>query len=196
MDKMHACILSLSPTVLTFDASLPSFPFLHTHSHLSIPKMEDGNNFGVTIQLQALKHIADSQDKLQKQLEELVKYHASRADAVEKCKLPSTSTSTTTTKTEASSSGKDKEKGDVASNSSSQTVEQKQVESSGSTSSELVFRQDAVVAVDVLYYVKAKTLCSLAVTSLLSALDFVEKNKDKIEAPKGKGSGSAFSSMY
>ena len=157
--------------------------------------MEDGNNFGVTIQLQALKHIADSQDKLQKQLEELVKYHSSRADAVEKCKLPSASNTTTTTKTESNSSGKDKEKGDVASNSLSQTVEQKQVESS-STATDLVFRQDAVVAVDVLYYTKAKTLCSLAVTSLLSALDFVEKNKDKIEAPKGKGSGSAFSSMY
>jgi hypothetical protein len=163
--------------------SLTLLSLLLFKSHLSIPKMEDGNNFGVTIQLQALKHISDAQEKLQKQLEELIKYSASRADAVEKCKLPSASSTTTTTKTDANSSGTDKDKGETATTSSSQTVEQKKVESS-TTATDLVFRQDAVVAVDLLYYIKAKNLFSLALTSLMSTLDFVEKNREKIEAPK------------
>lgn len=152
-------------------------------SHLCIPKMEDGNNFGVTIQLQALKHINDAQEKLQKQLDEVMKYSSSRADAVEKCKLASASSTTTTTKTDVTSNGTDKEKGETANSSTSQTVEQKKVESSHS-GMDLAFRQDAVAAVDLMYYSKAKNLFSLALTSLLSTLDFVEKNRDKIEAPK------------
>ncbi|GKY92026.1 hypothetical protein MPSEU_000174200 [Mayamaea pseudoterrestris] len=186
---------TLTTTLDAVDMVLTTMGTVERFIHLSIPKMEDGNNFGVTIQLQALKHINDSQEKLQKQLEELVKYYATRADAVEKCKLPSTSSTMTTTKVEANASGTDKEKGDTANSSTSQTVEQKKVESS-STASELVFRQDAVVAVDVLFYSKAKNLFSLALTSLLSALDFVQKNQEKIEAPRGKNTGTAYSSMY
>lgn len=133
--------------------------------------------------MQALKHIGDLQDKLQKQLEELSKYSATRADAVEKCKLPSISSTTTTTKTESENSGKDKEKGDTGSQSSSQVTEQKQVESKA-TVAEAVHRQDAVVAVDVLYYSKAKNLFHLALTSYMSVLDFCDKNKDKLAQPK------------
>jgi hypothetical protein len=145
--------------------------------------MEDGNNFGVTVQLQLLKHIHEQQEKLSKSLEELTKYHSSRADAVEKCKLPNQTQTTTVTKTQSDSSGTDKEKGDTANQSTSQSTEQKQVESK-TTATDLVFRQDAVVAVDLVYYSKAKNVYDSAITSLMAVLDFYEKNAEKIEAPR------------
>lgn len=164
--------------------------------HLTIPKMEDGNNFGVTVQLTALKQITDSKDLLAKGLDELFKYSSARADALEKCKLPSQSTSTSTTQSESSSKGNTTEKGDATSTSTSTAKEEKTTESVQS-SPDLELRKLAVTAVDLSYYCKAKSLFQSALIAYMASLDFMEKNSEKIALPKGeKGSGSAFSSMY
>jgi Proteasome activator pa28 beta subunit len=109
LTKTVAATRDVVDTVLTFLATTSLY------IHLSMPKMEDGNNFGVTVQLAALKHMADLTDKLAKGWEETcAKYASARAEALEKCKfLPATSTVTSTTTLSSSSVGNTTEKGDA-----------------------------------------------------------------------------------
>jgi hypothetical protein len=175
------------------DAILGDMVLLEQYIHLTIPKMEDGNNFGVTVQLTVLKQITDSKDLLTKNLDELSKYASSRADALEKCKLPSQSTSFSTTKSQSDAAGNDKEKGDTKTTQTSTTKEEKTTESS-SVSPELKYRKMAVTAVDVAYFSKAKNLFQTAMIGYMAALDFMSKNSDKIALPKG--SEGKYASMY
>jgi len=52
------------------------------------------------------------------------------------------------------------------------------------------------VAVDVLFYSKAKTAMETALTAYTTTIDFLDKNKEKIEKPKGSAGRSGYSSMY
>lgn len=193
----NAAVTALvSATLDATDAVLTDLNTMEQYIHLTIPKMEDGNNFGVTVQLTALKQITDSKDLLAKGLDELLKYPSTRADALEKCKLPSTSKSVSTTTSQADSAGNNTEKGDNKSTSTSTSKEEKTTESS-SSSPELAHRHLAVTAVDVQYYNKSKALFQAGATGYMAALDFLTKNAEKIALPKGeKGSSSAYSSMY
>jgi Proteasome activator pa28 beta subunit len=158
----------------------------------NIPKMEDGGNFGVTVQLAVIKHVQDLSEKLLKGAEELAKYHASRADALEKCKnLPSTSV------TKSSSKGTSEATGGKEEGKESKASEEDKTTTSTSSGPDAVERAKAVVAVDCLYWHKAKVQLQTIITGYVSALDFLEKNATKIAQPKGsQGSGSHFSSMY
>jgi Proteasome activator pa28 beta subunit len=158
----------------------------------NIPKMEDGGNFGVTVQLAVIKHVQDLSEKLLKGAEELAKYHASRADALEKCKnLPSTSA------TKSSSKGTSEATGGKEEGKESKASEEDKTTTSTSSGPDAVERTKAVVAVDCLYWHKSKVQLQTILTGYVSALDFLEKNATKIAQPKGsQGSGSHFSSMY
>lgn len=162
---------------------------------MTIPKMEDGNNFGVTVQLAALKQLKDDKEQLQKLLEDLSKYSATRADAMEKCKLPASSKSKTTTQSTSNAETKGGEKeGTTSSNSKS---EEEKTTESASQIAEARFRQDAVWAIDALYYSKARNAFMSALTCFMTAVDFMDKNKEKIAAPKGSSGGRhSYSSMY
>ena len=165
---------------------------LEQYINLTIPKMEDGNNFGVTVQLALLKQISDSREKVfDAALEDLMKYSSSRADALEKCKEPSTSITETSTTSESNSQENTEEK-----SSKSSSKETKTVVSKSEPTSALTSRQNAVTAVDVLYYNKAKSAYFRALTAYLSSLDFYDKNQEKISAPKGSRGGGGYSSMY
>lgn len=78
----------------------------------------------------------------------------------------------------------------------SETNEEK--ESSASTSGPVhEARLSAVVAVDTLYYSKARNIFQACIVSLIAAIDFMDKNQTKLLQPKGsQGSSSGFSSMY
>ena len=170
---------------------------LEHYVSLTIPKMEDGNNFGVTVQLAALKYMAENKEKINKGLDEVSKYYSSRAEALEKCKLPAMNKTTVVTKTDSESEGFTTEKGDAKSNETKTSTEEKETQTTAFRSPELEYRKQAVTAVDVLHYQKAKALLQTAITGYAMAADFLEKNKEKIAEPKGSpGSGSAFSSMY
>mmetsp|Transcript_33537 Transcript_33537/g.69796 ORF Transcript_33537/g.69796 Transcript_33537/m.69796 type:complete len:201 (-) Transcript_33537:39-641(-) len=164
---------------------------LERYITLTIPQMEDGNNFGVTIQLAVLKQITEAREKNDSAMEELMKYSSSRADALEKCKLPSVSISETETVSESNSQENTEEK-----SSKSTAKETKTIKSKTEPSPALAARQQAVVAVDVLYYSKAKTAYSRAVTAYLTVLDFYDKNQKKISQPKGTQGSSSYHSMY
>jgi len=162
---------------------------------LTIPKMEDGNNFGVTVQLAALKQMSDDRERLVKFLDELSKYASSRADALEKCKFPSSTGSKITSKSSSNGESKGGEKEGTSSSTESKVVESKT--ETAVDAPEVYFRKQAVVAVDTLFYSKAKMALRSAMTSYMMAIDFIEKNKEKIEKPKGSAGGrSAYSSMY
>jgi len=182
--------------------SLEHAAIIEQYISLTIPKMEDGNNFGVTVQLALLKQISDFTEKTLKQTEELTKYYAARADAVEKCKYlgtTSTSKSTTTSKSNGTSTGgKDDDDSGKPKNSSSEETktEEKRSESNTQTPEGPLRAEAVVTGVDVLYYAKAKTLYSTVVSGYCSVLDFLEKNEEKLGAPKGSAGSRSYHSMY
>jgi len=186
---------ALTASLEAVDQTISSSLTMERYILLTIPKMEDGNNFGVTVQLAALKHMKDDREKLDKVLEDLTKYQETRANAMEKCKLPSTNKSKTTSQSTGNAKVKGGEKEGVTSSSDTKT-EEKTVESANQLA-EAAFRQQAVWSVDALYYSKAKGAFMSALTSFMTAVDFMEKNKEKISAPKGESGGRAgYSSMY
>lgn len=185
------CAVTLDVT----DSTQHMLAVLEHYVRINIPKMEDGNNFGVTVQLAALKQVNDAQDKLAKAIDDVVKYASARADAIEKCKLPTESQ----TKTTSNSTSDSKTEGDEPKN-SKEAKSSTETKSTNTTTNfcESDMRKNAVIFVDLQYYSKLKNLYRLAMTEYISALDFLEKNSQKIDQPRGSrdGSGSAYSSMY
>jgi hypothetical protein len=194
--KNDTCSTAIAVTLDAIDCALQTIATIEQYVHLSIPKVEDGGNFGVSIQLAAIKVLNDQNEKLDKYMEDLLKYTSSRADALEKCKLLSTVSTKTATMATNESAGTDKEKGDTATNNKSQSTEEKSIESM-SNLVEGTLRKQAVIAVDVRYYQKAKYVLSAVITALLVVADFMDKNQSKIAAPKGESSSRGYSgSMY
>jgi hypothetical protein len=160
-----------------------------TFLHLHIPKMEDGNNFGVTVQLSLLKEISDLQEAVTKGVDDLSGYHSARAEALSKLSLPSTSGSVTKSTSVTTTDGKQEDK-------TSETKEEKKA-TNDTSGPVYAARVSALVAVDTLYYAKAQRIFQSNLTLYLATLDFFDKNKDKLEMPKGAGGARAsFHSMY
>ena len=145
--------------------------------------MEDGNNFGVTVQMTVAKFLKDTREELAKKLESVASYYSSRADAVDKLGLPKKSTSQT--KTESSTESKGGKDGDETKSSTSVVKEEK--ESNGSKVD--IHRTKAVLAIDVQCYSDLFTSVNLLLTDYVTVLDNMEKNEAKLKAPKGSGSG-------
>lgn len=158
----------------------------------NIPKMEDGNNFGVTVQLAALKHVADVQERLSKGVDELLKHASQRADALEKCKQYSSSSKVTTTSrgTSQSQGGKDGNTNETKSG------EEEKTTTTATNGPDAAERLQALVAIDCAFWYKAKVHVQALLTGYVAALDFLEKNATKIAQPKGSQSGGHFTSMY
>lgn len=148
---------------------------------LHIPQMEDGNNFGVAVQLAALKQLKDSSESLSKGLNDLSKYYSDRADAMDKLGLSSES-----------SSKVQKEENDGTDAKIIITKETKICEGQ-----QEFHRVEAVYAVDTKYYAIAKRTLRAVKSAYISNLDFLFKNAEKIEKPKGDNDGgSRFTSYY
>jgi Proteasome activator pa28 beta subunit len=189
-----SCQSAVAATLDAVDHVLTVCAALERYIQLAVPKVEDGGNFGVSIQLAAIKVITDQVEKLEKGSEELFKYASTRADALEKCKLAATTQTKSATTTVSESAGNDKEKGEIKSNSTTRSTEEKSVDTVSSTV-ESALRKQAVVAVDVRFFGKAKSTMTATILALLAVVDFMDKNKVKIAEPKGD-SGSRNGSMY
>eukprot|EP01126_Amoeba_proteus_P055257 TRINITY_DN6848_c0_g1_i1.p1 TRINITY_DN6848_c0_g1~~TRINITY_DN6848_c0_g1_i1.p1 ORF type:complete len:213 (-),score=31.03 TRINITY_DN6848_c0_g1_i1:135-773(-) len=72
----------LKPELLRFIENLNS---LKIWIHLNIPRIEDGNNFGVSVQEETLSEIARAEDTTFQTLDALTKYFVTRAKLVSKC---------------------------------------------------------------------------------------------------------------
>merc|ERR1719253_660402 len=72
---------------------------------LHIPQMEDGNNFGVTVQMTVSTFLKETREEWMKQLEKIPAFYSSRADVQIKCLTSKTTSAETTTQTESNTVG-------------------------------------------------------------------------------------------
>ena len=181
---------AVTTTLDAIDSMSQDAQTLETFVHLHIPQMEDGGNFGVSIQLALVKQISDLQEATKKSIEDLAGYAGARADAIDKLKLPSASSSITKSTSTSTTDGKKEDK-------TSESTEEKTTTNDGPGTSGYDSRVAALVAVDMLYYAKAKRAYQSTMTLYVATLDFLDKNKEKLTKPKGnEGSSRGYSSMY
>lgn len=183
---------ALAETINIIDIVTTNMTLLEQFIMLSIPQMEDGNNFGVTVQLALLKQITDYRDKNNTHLDELMKYNTTRADLIEKLKLPTVVITETKIQSESKGIENNEDK-----NSSSSNQETKTISTRNDIHAMLLQqRQQSIVTNDVLFYNKAKHIYSQTVSMYLAILDFYHKNQTKLLQPKGSRGSSTYSSMY
>jgi hypothetical protein len=143
--------------------------------------MEDGNNFGVTVQMTISKALKETKEALVKKMEVIPSYYTSRADLIDKFSLSkSTITQTKTTTKLDSKGGKD---GDESKESCTQVTEEK-------TSGSVIpadARVMALVKTDLNCYCNARIGMMDCKDSLLMIFDNIEKNFKKLTSPKGSG---------
>ncbi len=147
--------------------------------------MEDGNNFGVTVQMTVSKALKETKETLMKKMESIPSFYTSRADLVDKFGLSKNTISKTKTVTKAESKGgKD---GDELKESCTEVTEEKSVGNVLDVENKLYSRFMALVKADVNCYVNARIGIMECKDSLLMIYDNIEKNKDKLTSPKGSG---------
>lgn len=153
---------------------------------LHIPQMEDGNNFGVSVQMMFSKLLKEEREKMEKALGETSKYHASRADAIDKFShLPKTSS--TETKSTSKSNATGGKEGDENKESTSTSTEEKTSTSDGGKVN--MHRVKALAALDAQMYLDLVSALQSMADGYVVILDNLEKNWDKLENPRGKGYG-------
>lgn len=162
---------------------------------LHIPQMEDGNNFGVGVQMTFAKLLKEEREKMDKSLSETSKYYCSRADTIDKFShLPKTST--TETKTTSKSNATGGKDGDEKKDSSSSSTEDKICTNNKGKVN--IHRVKALAALDAQMYVDLVNALHSMLDGYVIILDNLQKNWDKLESPRGKeygGYGSGGSSM-
>merc|ERR1712038_1922072 len=152
---------------------------------LHIPQMEDGNNFGVTVQMTISKALKEVKESLMKKMEFIPTFYNSRADLVDKFGLSKSIISKTKTMTKSDVKGG--KEGDESKESCTEVTEEKTTGSVLDLDSKLKNRFMALVKLDVNCYVSARIGLVECRDSLLMILDNVEKNMDKLTSPKGSG---------
>jgi hypothetical protein len=157
---------------------------------LAVPAMEDGGNFGVSIQLDVLKSLKETRESWYKLLaDEFVKYYDARASTIEKFGIEKSTSSSTTTNTQQTEKAKDEE------TSKSTTVTVQETKTSGVppqaplTASWGYHRVQHVVALDVQMYSLLQVSLQQLINTYACLLDSVEKNYTKLAYPKGEGHG-------
>mmetsp|Transcript_3370 Transcript_3370/g.7727 ORF Transcript_3370/g.7727 Transcript_3370/m.7727 type:complete len:245 (+) Transcript_3370:104-838(+) len=180
---------AVSMTIDEISAVSQDVRALEVFLNLHIPKMEDGNNFGVSVQLSMLKQLSEIQEAAGKAIDELSGYSNARAESLSKLNLPSVSSSVTKSTSSSTTDGKKEEK-------SSESKEEKK-SSSDMTGPTFESRVAALIATDTQYYSKAQRAFQATMSTYMAVLDFMDKNKEKLEKPKGSGgSHSGYQSMY
>ena len=151
---------------------------------LHVPKVEDGNNFGVEVQKYAFVHLKESLEKWQKIWDSLSDHNSTRATAVEKLNAKANSETSTTTTVTSSRGGKegDEEK--------SVTTKVEKQSNTGSQAAEDAIA--AVVALDVKWYFNLVRALEGVRDQYAVTDDIIMKNKDKIELPRGKNDRAGF----
>lgn len=158
---------------------------------LHVPQMEDGNNFGVTVQLTISKFLDETRENLSKQLEKIPSYFCNRAEAVEKLDIPKSIVSETKTITKSQSTGgKD---GDE--NKSSESSIKEERTSISKKNIKIDYRRKHLLSLDVQLYRSLRCGLIDCYDSYLTILDNMEKNREKLLEPKGQ-SGGANLGMY
>ena len=157
---------------------------------LSVPVVEDGNNFGCDVQGHVYDTIKKALAVLQGFQESLPAYFSDRAGAMDKVtSFPSKKTSSSTSKS-SSTGGKIDEGGDKTSTSES-------TELSASETAICEDHLETVIMIDLKWYNKMKGMLMTMTETLAVAGDTISKNISKIEDPRGdKAGGGGGFNMY
>lgn len=157
---------------------------------LSVPIVEDGNNFGCDVQAHVYDTIKKALAVLQGFQESLPSYFSDRAGAMDKVtSFPSKKTSSSSSKS-SSTGGKEDEAGEKTSTSES-------TESSATEAAICEDHLEFVAMVDLKWYNKMKAMLMTMTEALAMTGDTVVKNLSKIEDPRGeKGGGGGGFNMY
>lgn len=184
---VHSDLSALVTTVGDeIEFAITSYQTITQWITLLVPRVADGNNFGVEVQLIVIKELKDMIEKLQKVWDTLPDYHSQRATVVEKLNEKLSKEKIVSTIVTDSKGGKE---GD----------EQKSVKSTSdkdtTTTNALVDDWLAnVVSIDVKWYFNLARWLEIVRDAYGTIADRIEKNKDKILLPRGHERASY--SMY
>ncbi|OQR90899.1 periplasmic binding protein [Thraustotheca clavata] len=146
---------------------------------LLVPKIADGNNFGVEVQKSVQLQISASRTALQKAWDGMTDYYWQRATAHEKFAIKASTEKSNTVTSTAEEGGKDgntNTKSTVAIEKASNTV--------GAPLADLIAY---VIAVDVKWYYNLQRTLESVGDHYAFSLDAIEKNSSKIKLPRGHG---------
>jgi len=158
---------------------------------LHVPQMEDGNNFGVTVQLTISKFLDETRENLGKQLEKIPSYYCNRAEALEKLDLPKSTVSETKTITKSQETGGK----DGNESKTSETSVEEEKTSRCKKNATIDYRRKHLISLDVQFYRILRCGLVDCYDSYLTILDNMEKNKEKLLQPKGRDGGASLG-MY
>lgn len=167
------------------EQALASLSTLAQWVQLLVPKIADGNNFGVEVQKLAYVHLKESIAQWQKHWDGLADYASQRATAVEKLNDKVATEKVSSTVSTASTGGKDgDETKSVTTTSAKETA----------TANALVEDWAAnVVAIDLKWYFNLARTLEAVRDQYAVTYDIIEKNKEKILLPRGNSDRAAFS---
>ncbi|TYZ58460.1 hypothetical protein PybrP1_007978 [[Pythium] brassicae (nom. inval.)] len=152
---------------------------------LLVPKVADGNNFGVEVQKLALEHLKESAAGWQKHWDALAEYHSQRAAAAEKLNDKVAKEKATSATTTATTGGKDADE--------TKTVTMTSEKETATTAAPVEDWAAFVVAVDVKWYFNLARTLEAVRDQYAVTFDIVEKNRDKILLPRGSSDRAAYS---
>jgi hypothetical protein len=201
LETIYEATLSTSPEAVNTSliAALSNYKDLlaTTISHIQlleryiivhVPKMEDGNNFGVTVQMTVAKALQETRTSLLSKMDSITTYYKERAEAVEKLALIKVTKTTSKVSSQVESTKEEEKK-----ESNTVSLDEKTVEVQDKVTP---FRMMHLVAMDVAAFYKAKAGVESSFNEFLMVLDHVEKNKSKLTTPKGSGGGRPHMGMY
>merc|ERR1712071_578718 len=152
---------------------------------LHIPRMEDGNNFGVNVQETVSKFLKETRKELLKHLKKIPEFYSSKADAHEKSLTEKTTTEKIEKKEETQSVPGGGGEGDGKKTGSVTVTEEKKKSISDDVGKST--REAHLKAINVQFYISVRAGLIDCITSYLSILDNLEKNLQKLTNPKGAG---------
>lgn len=154
---------------------------------LNVPKIEDGNNFGVEVQKCVFVHVKEAIAALEKHWESIAEYHNQRTSIVEKVQEKVAKEKCTTRTVTASKGGKD---GDE-----DKSVESTVEKETATSSTALPDCLGHLSALDMKwYFIYVRTLESIR-DQYVVVYDVIEKNKEKVQMPRGEKNRGGYS-MY
>lgn len=145
---------------------------------LQIPKIEDGNNFGVSVQMQLVRNMSETSDKLTNIFDEIATFHEKRSVLVDALS-PKTKQEV---KTNEVLEAVEKDKAGTTKSSMETTT----------TSVPLEEQLEALASIDVKLYLRMKEAIRSQRNYLLTTQDFVAKNEKRIKNPRGTNYSNSY----
>jgi len=206
------------------DEALDTVAIFTRFVQMHMPKVEDGNNFGVSIQVSTLKWFSDFRKEVfEVSFRKLLPtYLSNRANVLEKMNLPSatmktetvvetqsqsnnSTDATTSNSKESVEAGEDKNEKSSGNSQESKTSKDSSTKKTIETTSVGISdmnqlydspRMDQLVAIDLQCFMDVKVTLMGMTNTYMTLLDQVDKNMEKLIKPKGDTRATSHMHMY